>query len=94
VALIRGRQTVKEILGSMSHGTGRAMSRSDCKPLADSFDFAKLRRSVLIPSGVDDSSLRTDGPFAYRDLDECLTLIQEYVEVVARFGVAGYMGHL
>jgi len=94
VVLVRAKTKVTEILSSMSHGTGRAMSRSDCKPLADSYDFARLRRSILIPTGVEDASLRTDGPFAYRDLDECMALIGEYVDVVARFGVVGYMGHL
>ena len=34
------------------------------------------------------------GPFAYRDLDECLDLIKDYIEVVVRFGVIGHMGHL
>jgi hypothetical protein len=53
------------------------MSRSDCKPLADAYDFAGLRKSILIPSGVEDASLRTDGPFAYRDLDDCMNLIQD-----------------
>jgi RNA-splicing ligase RtcB len=94
VVLVRAKKKVLEILSSMSHGTGRAMSRSDCKPLADAYDFAGLRRSLLIPSGVEDASLRTDGPFAYRDLDECMALIQDYVDVVVRFGVVGYMGHL
>jgi RNA-splicing ligase RtcB len=94
VVLVKARQRVAEILNSMSHGTGRAMSRSDCKPLADNFDFQGLRNSVLIPAGVENTSLRTDGPFAYRDLEECLALIDEYVEVVARFAVIGYMGHL
>jgi hypothetical protein len=94
VVLVRAKETVKEILRSMSHGTGRANSRSDCKPHADTYDFAGLRKSVLIPSGVEDASLRTDGPFAYRDLDECLALIHDYVDVVSRFGVVGYMGHL
>ena len=94
VVLVKAKEKVSEILSSMSHGTGRAMSRSDCKPLADVYDFRNLRRSILIPSGVEDASLRTDGPFAYRDLDECLSLIQEYVDVVVRFGVIGYMGHL
>jgi hypothetical protein len=70
------------------------MSRRDCKPLADSYDFAALRRAVLIPSAVEDASLRTDGPFAYRGLDECMSLIGDYVEVIVRFGVVGYMGHL
>jgi len=94
VVLIRATDKVTEILSSMSHGTGRAMSRSDCKPFADSYDFEAMRKSILIPSGVEDASLRTDGPFAYRDLDDCLTLIGSYVEIVQRFGVVGYMGHL
>ena len=92
--LVRARDKVTSILNSMSHGTGRSMSRSDCKPIAETYDFAALRKSILIPSGVEDTSLRTDGPFAYRDLDECLVLIDDYIEVVTRFGVIGYMGHL
>ena len=94
VVLIKAKEKVVEILNSMSHATGRAMSRSNSKPLADSYDFAQLRKSVLIPSGIEDASLRTEGPFAYRDIDECLTLIKAYVDVVARFAVIGYMGHL
>lgn len=94
VVLIRGNDRVGEVLYSMSHGTGRRMSRSDCKPFADAYDYASLRSSILIPDGVEDSSLRTDGPFAYRDLDECLGLIAEYIEVVTRFAVVGYMAHL
>jgi RNA-splicing ligase RtcB len=94
VVLVRGNGWMGEILNSMSHGTGRRMSRSECKPYADEFDWDRLRRSVVIPDGVADSSLRTDGPFAYRDLDECLKLISDYVEVVSRFALVGYMGHL
>lgn len=92
--LVRATEKVQDSLFSMSHGTGRTMSRGDCKPLADKFDFEDLRKRVLIPTGVEDSSLRTDGPFAYRDLDECLMLIDGYVEEVSRFKVVGYMGHL
>ena len=94
VVLVRASERVADILFSISHGTGRKMSRAACKPLAESFDFAAMRQRVLIPTGVDDSSLRTDGPFAYRDLDECLALIEGYVEQVTRFSVVGYMGHL
>jgi len=92
--LVRAKENVAQVLNSMSHGTGRAMSRSESKPLAETYDFAAMRKSVLIPLGVEDASLRTDGPFAYRDLDECLALIGDYVDVVARFAVVGYMGHL
>jgi hypothetical protein len=94
VVLVEATERVGEILNSISHGTGRKMSRGDCKPLADTFDFAALRQTLLIPTGVNDSSLRTDGPFAYRDLDECLSLIDAYVKPVKRFSVIGYMGHL
>ncbi|HTU24980.1 MAG TPA: RtcB family protein [Pirellulales bacterium] len=94
VVLVRATEKVSGILFSMSHGTGRRMSRSDCKPLADSFDFEALRRQVLIPSGVENASLRTEGPYAYRELDECLALISGYVEEIKRFAVVGYMGHL
>jgi RNA-splicing ligase RtcB len=94
VVTVKATPKVDGILCSMSHGTGRKMSRGDCKPLADAFDFAALRRSILLPSGVEDASLRTEGPYAYRDLEECLALIKGYVEEVTRFGVVAYMGHL
>jgi hypothetical protein len=94
VVLVRATEKVDEVLNSLSHGTGRKMSRADCKPLADAFDFAALRRSILLPSSLQDASLRTEGPYAYRDLDECLDLIGGYIETISRFGVVGYMGHL
>lgn len=94
VLFVRATERVNEILYSISHGTGRKMSRGDCKELADSFDFQGMRDRILIPTGVSDSSLRTDGPFAYRDLDDCMALLQDYVEPVTRFRVIGYMGHL
>jgi RNA-splicing ligase RtcB len=94
VVLVSATERVADILFSISHGTGRRMSRSDCKPLADTFDFSAMRQRIMIPTGVEDSSLRTDGPFAYRDLDECLALIEDYVTPVTRFSVIGYMGHL
>lgn len=94
VLLVRATQRVNEILNSISHGTGRRMSRADCKPLADQFDFESLRKRVMIPTGVENASLRTDGPFAYRDLDECVSLIKDYIDPIARYAVIGYMGHL
>jgi len=94
VALVRATNRVTESLFSLSHGTGRALSRADCKPLAEAYDFAGLRERVLIPSGVQDNSLRTEGPFAYRDLDMCLALLDRFVEVIERFAIVAYMGHL
>lgn len=94
VVLVRGTDRVGASLRSLSHGTGRTMSRSDCKPLAEEYDFAKLRERILVPSRVRDASLRTDGPYAYRDLDECLGLLAGYTEEVERYAVVAYMGHL
>jgi RNA-splicing ligase RtcB len=94
VVLVRATEKVSQCLESLSHGTGRKMSRSDCKPPADGFDFAALRRAVLIPAAVADASLRTEGPYAYRDLDECLALLDGYVTEVSRLAVIAYMGHL
>lgn len=94
VALVRGTPRVAESLCSLSHGTGRSMSRSACKPLAESYDFAGMRKKIMVPARVQDASLRTDGPFAYRDLDDCLALLAGYVEEVERFSVVAYMGHL
>lgn len=94
VVLVRATEKIKDVLNSMSHGTGRKMSRSECKPLADSFDFEQLHSQIMMPSWHDDASLRTEGPFAYRELDECMALIEGYVTEEKRFAVIGYMGHL
>lgn len=94
VVLVQATDAVADVLFSLSHGTGRIMSRSECKPLANSFNFHELRKHVLMPEGVQDASLRTEGPYAYRDLDECLLLLDGYVEEVMRFQVKAYMGHL
>ncbi len=94
VALVRATDRVSESLFSLSHGTGRSKSRAECKPLVETNDFAALRDRVLIPAGIKDVSLRTDGPYAYRDLDACLALLDGYIEEIERFSVVGYMGHL
>jgi uncharacterized protein YbjT (DUF2867 family) len=61
--------------------------------------YAGLDRLVIISTvdqepGKRGASLRTDGALAYRDLDECLALVEDYVEVVTRFRVIGYLGQL
>ena len=94
VAVVKATGKVGESLFSLSHGTGRTMSRADSKTVAEGFDFSKLRRSIMLPDGIADASLRTEGPFAYRDLDECLFLLEGFVEVQGRFHVRAYMGHL
>lgn len=94
IILIKAKDKIEDILYSMSHGTGRTVSRGESKPYADSFDFKALRKKILIPSSIQDSSLRTEGPYAYRDLDECIMLIDKYIDIINRFKVVAYMGHL
>jgi RNA-splicing ligase RtcB len=94
VALVRATEGVRNSLNAISHGTGRAISRADCKPIADTYNFAVLRKRILIADGVQDTSLRTEGPFAYRDLDTCLHLLEGYIDVIERYTVVAYMGHL
>ena len=94
VALVRASEAIGVALNSMSHGTGRLAARGESKRSAQGYDFEALRRAIMMPDCIRDSSLRSEGPYAYRDLDGCLDLIKEYVEVVERFAVIGYMGHL
>jgi len=94
VVMVKATGHVCESLFSLSHGTGRTMSRADSKHAAEGFDFTQLRRSIMLPDGLEDASLRTEGPFAYRDLDECLLLLEGFVEVRERYRVVAYMGHL
>ena len=94
VVLIQATPGINELLCSMSHGTGRTMSRGDAKLAAEGFDFEAMRQAVLMPSFLKNASLTTEGPYAYRDLDDCLPLLDGYVEVIKRFGVIAYAGHL
>ena len=94
VSLVQATERVSEILNSLSHGTGRIVPRGECKELAEDYDFAALRQRVMMPECIQDASLRTEGPYAYRELDKCLELLQGYVEEVERYSVIAYMGHL
>jgi RNA-splicing ligase RtcB len=94
VALLEASQEVASTLNSLRHGTGRSMSRSDAKEIGNRFDFTALRRAIHIPEYIADSSLRTEGPFCYRDLESCLRLLGDLVEEQERFAVIAYLGHL
>lgn len=93
-SLVVATPRIEETLYSMSHGTGRTMSRGNAKEAALSYDFEALQKRLLFPSFLNPASLNTEGPFAYRDLDDCLDLIANYVQEVKRFSVIAYAGHL
>ena len=94
VVLVRATDRINEVLCSMSHGTGRTMSRGEAKTAAATYDFEELRKDLMLPSFLSNASLTTEGPFAYRDLDACMQLIEGFVEEVERFSVIAYAGHL
>ena len=94
LVLVEATESVGDLLHSLSHGTGRTMSRGDAKQFAATFDFRAMRETLIMPSFLQDASLTTEAPYAYRDLDECMQLLAGYVKEVHRFSVIAYAGHL
>lgn len=94
IVTIKGKESVKSVYNSMCHGTGRTMSRSDAKLFSDTYDYDGLRNQIYIPETIKNESIKTDAPYCYRDLDECLSLIDELVEVVQRFKPIAYLGQV
>jgi RNA-splicing ligase RtcB len=94
MVLVKGSPKINEINNSLSHGTGRCFSRSQGKAYAEEFDFGGLRRMIYIPDFISDASIKTEAPFCYRDLDDCLSFISEYIEVQERYSPFAYLGQL
>ena len=94
VVLITATQKVEETYNSLCHGTGRVMSRGDAKEFASTFDYEELRNTIYIPEMIANENIKTDAPFCYRDLDNCLDLIDDLIEVDKRFSVFAYLGQM
>ena len=94
IVLVKATEKVSETLNSLSHGTGRILPRGECKVLAESYDFDSLREKVMMSDCIQNASLRSEGPYAYRKLDDCLALLDGYIEEVERYSIIAYMGHL
>lgn len=94
VVLVRATEKVKEVYNSLNHGTGRVMSRSDAKEFALEYNYKALRKRVYIPEMISDASIKTEAPFCYRNLDDCLTLIDELIVVEKRFSPFAYLGQI
>jgi RNA-splicing ligase RtcB len=52
VALVEATPEITAILHSMSHGTGRKVSRGDAKTLVANLDFGKMRKTIIMPNGM------------------------------------------
>lgn len=94
IVTVRGTEKASTIYHSMCHGTGRTMSRSDAKLLSKDYDYKALRSEIYIPEIIKNESIKTDAPFCYRNLDSCLDLISNLVEVVQRFKPMAYLGQI
>lgn len=94
IVLVKGTSKVNEVYTSMCHGTGRTMSRSEAKIHSKYYDYGKLREQIYIPSQIGNESIKTDAPYCYRDLDECLALITDLIEVQNRFKPMAYLGQI
>jgi hypothetical protein len=92
VVLVQATDAVDTVLQSMCDGTGRVMSRSDAKEVAESYSFTELRQRIYIPSAISDASFKTEAPFCYRDLDACLRLLDGFVVETRRFAPFAYLG--
>ena len=94
VVLVRGTEKVAAVHHSICHGTGRTMSRSQAKELSRGYDYSQLRRQIYIPEMIRNESIKTDAPFCYRDLDECLALVEDLIVVEKRFRPIAYLGQI
>lgn len=94
VVLVKAKDTISATLNSMSHGTGRLMSRSDAKTFAENYNYELLREKIYIPPMISNASIKTEAPFCYRDLDACLRLIDSLVVEVKRFSPFAYLGQI
>lgn len=94
IVTVKGTPKVRSVFNSMCHGTGRTMSRSEAKILSSSYDYEQLRNEIYIPAEISNNSIKTDAPFCYRDLDECLDLISDLIEIEQRFKPIAYLGQI
>jgi RNA-splicing ligase RtcB len=94
IVTVRGTDKVATVYNSMCHGTGRTMSRSDAKVMSKSYDYDLLREKIYIPGVIKNESIKTDAPYCYRDLDDCLSLIDDLITVEERFRPIAYLGQI
>jgi RNA-splicing ligase RtcB len=94
VVLVRATEKVSETFNSLNHGTGRVMSRSQAKEHAEKYDYEALRKRVYIPEMISNASIKTEAPFCYRDLDQCLELISDLIIIEKRFAPIAYLGQI
>lgn len=94
VVLGRATEKVKDVLNSLNHGTGRIMSRSEAKEHSSLYDYDELRKRIYIPKEISNLSIKTEAPFCYRNINDCLELIKDLIEEIERFSPFAYLGQI
>ncbi len=94
VVLVRATEKVKKVYNSLNHGTGWIMSRSKAKAFAVGYNYDALRENIYIPGMISNASIKTEAPFCYRNMDECLNLINELITIEKRFMPIAYLGQI
>ena len=90
VALVKATDKISKTLFSLSHGTGRIIARTETDKVKN-IDCSFLREKLYIPSMIPNENLKMDTPDCYRDLDSCLELIDNLIQVEDRYTVIGYL---
>ena len=94
MVIVEGTERIKEINLAMNHGTGRIKSRSESKLDAYNYDFEALKRRIYIPEKIRNVSILIENPSVYRNLDECLKLIDGFIKVKKRLTPIAYIGQI
>ena len=68
--LVKSTEQVSETYNPLNHESGRIISRSEAKEHSDKYDYVGLRERIYIPEMIKDTSIKTEAPFCYRDLDD------------------------
>lgn len=90
--LVEGTDSMVSIDYAMSHGTGRIKSRSKLREESQDYDFRGLRSRIYIPSDISDRSILTDIPTGFREIEECLSLLDGLIIKKKRMIPIAYIG--
>jgi hypothetical protein len=94
IALVRASNSTLKTLFSLCHGTGRTIGRDEVIKCQNDIDYNSVRNKVYIPHEIKNESLKMDMPCCYKDLESCLALIHDFVELEDKYSVVGYLGHI
>ena len=75
MVFLRATGKISQICHSLSHGTGRAISRSEASTQTDvtPYDFSIVEKKIYIPPKINRNNLPNERPECYRPLDKCVT---------------------